>query len=125
MLRTLLEHARLRIGTVIVFDELFNYCGFECHELLALFEAQELLGLGWKWLGVKQKGKMQAALIITAIDPPSSTSSSSAVAARYAYACNRTIVQLRVSSFLRWISIWHGFSSCTYAGSCHTDSALY
>merc|ERR1719362_428657 len=64
VLRTLHEHSRLRDGTVIIFDELFNYCGFENHELLALFETMEL-GLRFCWLGVRQRGSRQAALAVT------------------------------------------------------------
>ena len=36
VLRTLIADHRIVSGTVIVFDELFNYCGFENHESLAL-----------------------------------------------------------------------------------------
>jgi hypothetical protein len=37
VLRTLIADRRIVRGTVIVFDELFNYCGFENHESLALY----------------------------------------------------------------------------------------
>ena len=37
--------------TIIVFDELFNYSGFEDHEMKALYEAHEL-GLRYDWLFV-------------------------------------------------------------------------
>ena len=37
VLRTLIADRRIVSGTVIVFDELFNYCGFENHESLALY----------------------------------------------------------------------------------------
>lgn len=40
VLRELLLAGRIERGTVIVFDELFHYCGFECHEFLALFEVR-------------------------------------------------------------------------------------
>jgi hypothetical protein len=36
VLRQLLSHGRLVAGSVIIFDELFNYCGFENHEIRAL-----------------------------------------------------------------------------------------
>ena len=36
VLRTLIADGRIVRGSVIVFDELFNYCGFENHESLAL-----------------------------------------------------------------------------------------
>ena len=37
VLRTLIADGRIVHGSVIVFDELFNYCGFENHESLALY----------------------------------------------------------------------------------------
>lgn len=67
VLRQLVEHERILEGTVIVFDELFNYCGFESHEMLALFEVASPCKLTFRWLGVRQKGCMQAALVVTGI----------------------------------------------------------
>ena len=55
---------RLVTGTVIVFDELLNYCGFESHEFLALFELVKEFKLQFEWLGVKDKRAMQAALVV-------------------------------------------------------------
>ncbi|CAK0832447.1 unnamed protein product, partial [Prorocentrum cordatum] len=70
VLEKLIQHGRIREGTVIVFDELFNYCGFENHEILALFEVVSLCGLEYRWLGVQQKGRMQAALVVTGVRAP-------------------------------------------------------
>eukprot|EP00937_MAST-01D_sp_MAST-1D-sp2_P006642 g6642.t1 len=62
------DGGRIVPGTVIVFDELINYCGFENHECRALFEIAELFGLRYRWLGVKQRGAMQAALLVVAVN---------------------------------------------------------
>ena len=64
---TELERAgRLVAGTVVVFDELLNYCGFERHEFRALFEHVERFARPYEWLGVQHKGCMKAALVFTA-----------------------------------------------------------
>jgi hypothetical protein len=65
VLITLIEHGRIGRGTIIVFDELFNYSGFENGELLALFEVVSYYALEFEWIGMKQKGCMQAALVVT------------------------------------------------------------
>jgi hypothetical protein len=51
----------------VVFDELLNYCGFENHEALALYELVEQCGLEYEWIGMQQRGRMQAALRVTAV----------------------------------------------------------
>lgn len=57
--------ARIVPGTVIVFDELLNYNGYERHEMRALFEFLESRGdLRARWLGLKNKGCMSVALVI-------------------------------------------------------------
>ena len=52
--------------TVIVFDELLNYNGFERHEMRALFEMMEKEGgvgsrLKLEWIGSKHAGCMSVA----------------------------------------------------------------
>ena len=64
VLEQLMQHGRLVPGTVIVFDELFHYCGFENHEFLALFEVMHTHGLQFDWIGIKRKGCMRAALVV-------------------------------------------------------------
>jgi len=44
-------HDNIRPGTVVVFDELVNYPGFEEHELRALFEYCRDFGWGVEYLG--------------------------------------------------------------------------
>ena len=41
----------LKKGTIIVFDELFNYPTYEKHELLALFEFLEETSFNIRWIG--------------------------------------------------------------------------
>jgi hypothetical protein len=69
VLKALLQECRLRRGTVVVFDELFNYCGFESHEFKALFELVHDcdFGLEYEWIGVEVKGNMRAAFVVTRI----------------------------------------------------------
>jgi hypothetical protein len=62
VLRALLAAGRLRAGTVIVFDELFGYCGFEGHEFKALYETVAAGGLAFEWIGSRE---MRAALRLT------------------------------------------------------------
>jgi len=52
--RTVLAHLRERVvpGTVIVFDELLHYRGFENHEFLAFFLFLVETGLNFEWLGI-------------------------------------------------------------------------
>jgi predicted O-methyltransferase YrrM len=51
--RTVLELTipRLVPGAVIVFDEFFNYKGYELHEYKAFFEAAERFDLGYRFIG--------------------------------------------------------------------------
>lgn len=51
VLTTLLRARRLVAGSVVVFDELLGYCGFEEGELLALFQVARRFGLQWEWTG--------------------------------------------------------------------------
>lgn len=70
VLSTLLQQSRLRKGSVVVFDELFNYCGFERGEFKALFELVHDcdFGLEYDWIGVEVKGGMRAALVVTSVN---------------------------------------------------------
>eukprot|EP00747_Dinoflagellata_sp_TGD_P133007 gnl/TRDRNA2_/TRDRNA2_175148_c0_seq4.p1 gnl/TRDRNA2_/TRDRNA2_175148_c0~~gnl/TRDRNA2_/TRDRNA2_175148_c0_seq4.p1 ORF type:complete len:387 (+),score=51.46 gnl/TRDRNA2_/TRDRNA2_175148_c0_seq4:95-1255(+) len=70
VLRTLIADHRIVPGTVIFFDELFHYCGFENHEALVLFELTLQCGLEYEWLGM-QKGRMQAAIVVKSVRDPS------------------------------------------------------
>ena len=67
VLEELLRHGRLRRGSIVIFDELFGYAGYENHECRALFEATERHGLHYRWLGMQQRGAMQAALVVEAV----------------------------------------------------------
>ena len=79
VLRCLLSHGRIAVGTIVVFDELWHYCGFESHEMLALFEVASLTGLEWGWVGVQQPGRMQAALVVTAVPPTAASKAQTAL----------------------------------------------
>jgi hypothetical protein len=61
--RLILE-ARIVEGTVIIFDELFNYSGFECGESRALFEIMTLLDLQFEWVGCRERCAMPVAIIM-------------------------------------------------------------
>ncbi|KAK3252248.1 hypothetical protein CYMTET_38440 [Cymbomonas tetramitiformis] len=77
VLSELLNRSRIQIGTVIVFDELFNYCGFEQGELRAWFEVVSRFSLRYRWLGIKQICKEQvlaAAVVITGLGEKTSGS---------------------------------------------------
>jgi hypothetical protein len=57
-------------GTVIVFDELFNYPNFADHEMRALVETTVAEGLEYQYLGYVDKGfpaSSAASLKITAV----------------------------------------------------------
>jgi len=45
-----LLHPRIKSGTIIAFDEIYNYPGFEKHELKALLEFAEQRGVVYEWL---------------------------------------------------------------------------
>eukprot|EP00121_Abeoforma_whisleri_P013701 Awhi_evm1s12646 len=49
-------------GSIIVFDELINYAGFERHEMLAWFETVVLFGLEFEWIGLEHIGSQKVAL---------------------------------------------------------------
>ena len=54
-------------STVIVFDELLNYNGYERHEMRALFEfLEDRDDLRARWLGLKSKGWNVALVIVGA-----------------------------------------------------------
>ena len=55
---------RIQPGTVIVFDEYFNYPGWQEHEHRALCEFLELTGYGCKYLAYNKIGQ-QIAIAIT------------------------------------------------------------
>ena len=80
VLSLLMEAKRIVVGTVIVFDELLNYNGFERHEMRALFEMLQALkmentgeetkegnGLGIEWIGSKHAGCMSVAVKMVAL----------------------------------------------------------
>lgn len=53
---------------MIVFDELFNYSGFESGECKALFEVVHEFGMTYEWIGVSHPcpSRVQsAALVVT------------------------------------------------------------
>ena len=58
---------RICPGTVIVFDEYFNYPGWQGHEHKAFHEFIELTGHGYKYIAYNQVGQ-QVALVITSGD---------------------------------------------------------
>ena len=65
---------RIAPGTVIVFDELFNYPRFADHEMRALLEAVSEQGLEYDYLGYVNKrfpASSAASLKVTGIRPPS------------------------------------------------------
>jgi hypothetical protein len=53
--KTVLTYLRDRIvpGTVIVFDEMFNYPEYRDHELKAFVEFLQETGMGFEWIGAK------------------------------------------------------------------------
>ena len=58
---------RLAPGAVIVFDEFFNYKGYELHEYKAFFEAAERFDLGYRFIGYAGQ---QVAVKIEAVRRP-------------------------------------------------------
>jgi predicted O-methyltransferase YrrM len=58
---------RLAPGAVIVFDEFFNYKGYELHEYKAFFEATERFDLGYRFIGYAGQ---QVAVAIEAVRRP-------------------------------------------------------
>jgi predicted O-methyltransferase YrrM len=67
--RTVLELTlrRLASGGVIVFDEFFNYKGYELHEYKAFFEAAQQFGLEYRFIGYAGQ---QVAVAIDAVRRP-------------------------------------------------------
>jgi hypothetical protein len=68
VLRALIARGRIVEGTVIIFDELFGYSGFEHGEFRALFEVCEMCGLEYEWIGVRGKTMTQvtsASMVVT------------------------------------------------------------
>lgn len=55
---------RIKPGTVIIFDEYFNYPGWEAHEHKAFHEFLELTGLNYKYIAYNKNGQ-QVAIVIT------------------------------------------------------------
>ncbi|MCH7687135.1 MAG: class I SAM-dependent methyltransferase [Planctomycetes bacterium] len=53
--KTVLTHLKKRIvaGTVIVFDELFNYPEYEKHEIKAFYEFLKETNVQFEWIGVQ------------------------------------------------------------------------
>ncbi len=67
--RTVLEHVgpRLRPGTVILFDEYFNYAGWEEHEHRAWQEFVTASGIGFRYEGYTQNDEQ---VVVRVTDPP-------------------------------------------------------
>lgn len=56
-------NSRIKPGTMIAFDEIFGYTGWEDHEYKAFMEFLQENDRGYKWIG--QEGAHRAAVIIT------------------------------------------------------------
>ena len=59
----LLLAPRISIGTVIIFDEYFNYTGWQKHEFKAFQEFLDSTGLGCKYIAYNKLGQQVAAII--------------------------------------------------------------
>ena len=66
-IRAELRAGRLTPGAVLVFDEFFNYLGFELHEYKAFFEFVERFGVKYKFIGYSGQ---QVSVMIDAIHKP-------------------------------------------------------
>ena len=55
---------RIVEGTVIMFDEIYNYPGYQAHEFKAFKEFVEKTNISYKWLGHVEDGR-QAAIVVT------------------------------------------------------------
>lgn len=66
VLKTLLERKRIKPGTVIIFDEMFGYCGYENGELRALFEVARDFDLKYRWTSFRGKADGSAQLQVEA-----------------------------------------------------------
>jgi predicted O-methyltransferase YrrM len=62
-----LTAGRLAPGAVLVFDEFFNYLGFELHEYKAFFEFAERYDVKYKYIGYSGQ---QVSLVVDAIQTP-------------------------------------------------------
>jgi hypothetical protein len=62
---------RLRPGTVIVFDEYFNYPGWQGHEHKAFREFLETTGLGCRYIAYNKTGQQVAAVVMNGSDESS------------------------------------------------------
>jgi hypothetical protein len=58
---------RIIPGTVIMFDEFFNYVGYEAHEYKAFREFVEKYNVKYRWLAHVEDGR-QAALVVESIE---------------------------------------------------------
>ena len=69
--RTVLQalRPRLRKGTVILFDEYFNFPGWEAHEHRAWTEFVSETGLEFEYLGYTADDEQLAVRLVTAPDP--------------------------------------------------------
>jgi len=54
---------RIQAGTIIVFDEYFNYPGWELHEHRAFLEFIEFTGLNYRYLVYNKTGQQVAAIV--------------------------------------------------------------
>jgi hypothetical protein len=59
---------RIRPGTVVIFDEYFNYPGWEAHEHKAFQEFLELSNLGCRFIAYNKTGQQVAAVITKVSD---------------------------------------------------------
>eukprot|EP00939_MAST-03C_sp_MAST-3C-sp1_P001762 g1762.t1 len=70
VLDTLLRTERIQKNTVIVFDEICNYSGFENGELRALYEVSKKYGLRYRWIAFCGGGRHKVgsgAILVTSL----------------------------------------------------------
>ena len=78
VLSALLQGGHIRRGTVIVFDELFNYSGFENGELRALYEIRKRFDFRYRWRAFCGGGRHRvgsASLVVTRVGDDEDVSS--------------------------------------------------
>jgi len=66
-----LTAGRLAPGAVLVFDEFFNYVGFEMHEYKAFFEFVERFDVKYRFIGYSGQ---QVSMVIDGVDRPTAES---------------------------------------------------
>jgi len=67
--KTIFRHLKDRIvkGTVIIFDEFYNYSGYLDHEFKAFKELLQEKNISYRWIGHVADGR-QASLIVTGVE---------------------------------------------------------